>query len=108
LELLLNSGDVGINGFIKQTRLASIKLFAAAAKLPALEDSHLMRELVDLGLAVQDLAVLAGDGLVQAGYLLVECIDLEIACADLLIVTSDLCDQISDNIAQLLCVQTGQ
>jgi len=37
LKLLLNSGDVGIDGFIKQTGLSSIKLFAAAAQLPALE-----------------------------------------------------------------------
>ena len=98
---MFNSGDVGINGFIEQTDLASIELFAAAAKLPALEHSHLMRELVDLGLAVQDLAVLAGDGLIQAGNLLVEATDCMVAIGDL-------CDQITGEFAQLLCVQTGQ
>jgi hypothetical protein len=62
-------------------------LFAAAAKLPTLEHGHLMRELVDLGLAVQDLAVFANDGFVTVG---------------------DLRNQITSEFAQLLCVQTGQ
>ena len=60
-----------------------------------------MRELLDLGLAVEDLAVFAAEGLLQAGDLLVECIDLLVACTDLLIVASDLCDQISHEFAHL-------
>ena len=36
----------------------------------AFEDRHLVRELIDLGLAVHNLAVFAGDGLIMQGYLL--------------------------------------
>ena len=64
MEFLLNGGDVCVYGFIKQAGLSSVELFTAAAKLPALENGHLMGQLVDLGLAVKNLAVFAGDGLV--------------------------------------------
>ena len=86
-----------------------------AAKLPALEHRHLMRELVDLGLAIQNLAVLGCDGLIQVGDLLVERIDVQIVRVDLLVTrtdglvaTGDLGNQITGDFAQLLCVQTGQ
>ena len=94
LEFLLNGGDVGINRFIEQTGLAGIELFTATAELPAFEDRHLMGQLVDLGLAVKNLAVFAGDGLVETG--------------DLSVTAGDLRDQIAGEFAQLLCVQNGQ
>ena len=115
LEFLLNGGDVGVYGFIEQTGLGGVELFAAAPKLPALEHGHLMCELVDLGLAIHDLAILAGDGLAQTGDLLVALADLQFAFTDAqltrtdgLVPISDLCNQITGEFAQLLCVQTGQ
>jgi len=52
-----------------------------------------VRELVDLGLAVNDLAIFAGDELI------VQC--------DLLTLQNNLCNQIAGQFAQLLFVQTG-
>ena len=53
-----------------------------------------MREFVDLGLAVNDLAIFAGDELI------VQC--------DLLTLQRNLCNQITGQFTQLLCVQTGK
>ena len=49
--------------------MGCVELLTAPAELPAFQDRHLVRELVDLGLAVFDLAVLARDGLVTLDYL---------------------------------------
>ena len=87
LELLLNGGDVGIDRFIEQAGLGLIELLTASAELPALESRHLVRELVDLGLAVEDFAVFADDGL---------CI------------LANLGHQLRDHFTQLLCVQICQ
>ena len=86
-EFFFNGCDVGIDGFIEQAGLCLIELLAAASELPAFEDRHLVRELVDPGLAVEDFAVFAGNGL---------CI------------LPNLGHQFSDHFAQLLCVQIGQ
>ena len=82
MEFQLDGRDVGIDGFIEQAGLRRIELFTAPAKLPALKDCHLVRELVDLGLAVFDLAVLAGDGLVTLDYLHVTLGDLPVTLAN--------------------------
>ena len=59
MQLLLDGSDVCIYGFIEQVGLGLIELLAAPAELPAFEDHHLVRELVYLGLPVEDLAVFA-------------------------------------------------
>ena len=69
LQLQLDGRDVGFNGLIEQAGLGRVKLLAAFAKLPALQYRHLVCELVDLGLAVFDLAVFARNGLVALDYL---------------------------------------
>ena len=61
-EFLFNSGNVGINRLVEQTDLTSIEQLAAAPELPALERGQLVGEFVDLGLAVQDVAVFGRDG----------------------------------------------
>ena len=50
-----------------------------------------MGELVDLGLAVQDVAVFGGDG-----------------TSVLLALLGNLCNQLLNEFAQLFCVQTGE
>ncbi len=74
-----------------------------------------MRELVDLGLAIQDLPILAANGLIKAGDLQIEPRDLQITFANLLVAVRDLrvlpcnlCNQITGQFAQLFCVQPGE
>ena len=69
LEFQLDGLDIGVDGLIKQAALRRVKLLAASAELPALQYRHLVCELVDLGLAVFDLAVFAHNGLVTLDYL---------------------------------------
>ena len=66
-ELLLNGGQISIDGFIEQAGLLSAELLAALAKLVALENGNLVGQLVDLALAVVQFAVFAGDGLLALG-----------------------------------------
>ena len=73
-----------------------------------------MRELVDLGLAVHNLAVFAGDGLIKAGdfqiefaNLVVKLTNLLAALRDLRILACNLCNQFAGQFTQLFCVQTG-
>jgi hypothetical protein len=70
LELHFDGGDVRIEGLVEQAELRRIKPLAALAELPTLQDRHLVRELVNLGLAVLELAVLAGEQLLAAGRLI--------------------------------------
>jgi len=65
LQFLFNGSEVRGNRFLEQQALARVKLFGAAAELPALQDRHLMGELVDLGLAKVKLPILVGDLLHQ-------------------------------------------
>ena len=89
-EFLLDGGNIGINRLVEQTDLASIELLARAGELPAFECCQLMGEFVDLGLAVQDVAVFGGD---DTGVL------LALLC--------DLGNQLCSQCAQLFCVQAG-
>ena len=68
LEFLLDGGKVFVEGFFEQADLRAVELLTAAAKLVALEHSHLMRELVNLGLAVQQFFGVAADRLVLLCY----------------------------------------
>ena len=61
-ELLLDSGNIGINRLVEQADLCGIEQFAAAPELPAFERGQFVGEFVDLGLAVQDVAVFGCDG----------------------------------------------
>ena len=66
-EFLLDGRNVGVQRHLEQTDLSPIDLLTAASELPALEGDHLVGEFVDLGLAVQDVAVGLGDGLALLG-----------------------------------------
>ena len=48
LQLLLNSSDAGINGFMERAGLGLIEVLAAASELPAYQDGYLVRELVNV------------------------------------------------------------
>ena len=63
LGFLLNGGKVSGKGFFEQADLYAVELLTAAAKLMALEHSHLVRELINLGLAVRQFFSAAADGL---------------------------------------------
>ena len=74
-----------------------------------------MRELINLGLAIQDLTVFNLDRLIMAGdlqiefaNLLVERTNLLAALRDLRILACNMGNQITGQFAQLFCVQTGQ
>jgi len=97
-QLDLDGGHVGVQRFIEQAELRGIELFAAPAKFPALEDRHLVRELLDFGLAVFELAVLALQLLAFAGN------DLAV----LLALVRDPAHQLTGQHAQLLGVQAVQ
>ena len=71
LEFLLDGGKVFVEGLIEQADLCAVELLPAAAELMALEHSHLVRELINLGLAVHQFLGVAADRLVQLGDLLV-------------------------------------
>lgn len=73
-------------------RMGWITLFTAFAELPAFQDGQLVGELVNFGLAVQDVLVLAGDEFV--------------ALDNGLIPVCDLGNQGSGEFAQLLLAQT--
>lgn len=67
LKLLLNGGNIGINRFIEQTGLGRLQLLTASAESPELQDRHLVRDLVNPGLATLELAVFALQLLGPAG-----------------------------------------
>ena len=86
-EFFFNGRDVSVNRLFDQADLRPIELLAGTTELPAFERDQLVGEFVDLGLAVQDVAVALGD-------------DLALLC--------NLGDQLRDQFAQLFCVQTGE
>jgi hypothetical protein len=59
--------EIGLDRLFQQTALQSVPAFAARGKLPALEQRHLVRELLDSELLVLQLVVLPGNALDQAG-----------------------------------------
>src|SRR6185437_1392936 len=61
LELEADRLEILIDRLFKETALLGIELFASAAKAPALEDRHLMGELIDLELFELELFVLGGE-----------------------------------------------
>ena len=93
LQLHFDGGDVTIDGLIQQAGLGRVEVFAAFAELPAFQDRQLVGELVNFGLAVQDVLVFAGDEFV--------------ALDNRPIPVCDLGNQGAGEFAQLLLAQTG-
>ena len=90
-ELFFNGRDVSVNRLFDQADLDPIEQLAATSELPAFEGGEFVGEFVDLGLAVQDVAVFGGD-------------DTSV----LLALQGHLGDQLRDQFTQLFCVQTGE
>ena len=101
LQLHFDGGDVTIDGLIQQAGLGRVEVFAAFAELPAFQDRQLVGELVNLGLAVQDVLVFAGDEFVALD-------NRPIALNEGLIPVCDLGNQAAGEFAQLLLAQTGK
>src|SRR5207253_8000720 len=57
-QLQSDGFQIGVDHLLEQAALRAVQLFAARGKLPALEQRHLMRELLDLELLVPQLAIL--------------------------------------------------
>jgi hypothetical protein len=90
-ELFFNGRDVCVNRLFDQADLRPIELLAGTAELSAFERYQLVGEFVDLGLAVQDVAVFGGN-------------DTSV----LLALQGHLGDQLLNQFAQLFCIQTGE
>jgi hypothetical protein len=91
LEFLLNGGQVFIEGLFQQADLRAVDLLTAAAKPVALEHCHLVRELINLGLAVHQFLGIAAYCSVQFG--------------DVLVLLCDFVHQAREQFAQFLCAQ---
>lgn len=79
--------EIGLDGLVEQMALLAVQLFAAGGELPALEDRHLVGELVEL--ALLEGVVPSSVGELAAGI-------------------GDLADQLSGELAQFICVHPGQ
>ena len=80
LQLQTDGLEVGLDGLLEQVALLAVELFAAGRELPAFEDRHLVRELVDL----------------------------ELLAGVVLTAVSDLGDQPGGELTQFICVHPGQ
>lgn len=67
LELLLDRFEVGADRLLEQARLHALQLLAAGSKAPALDQRHLVGQLLDLELPVPELVILARDLVDQLG-----------------------------------------
>ena len=94
LQLQTDGLEVGLDGLLEQVALLAVELFAAGRELPAFEDRHLVREMVDLELLAG--VVLTGVGKLAPG------------AAELVAGVGDLADQLGGELTQFICVHPGQ
>ncbi len=66
-ELMFHDREIGIDCFVEKAALGAIEAFVAATKLPALQNSDLMGQLIDLGFAIQKFAGVADDEFLTLG-----------------------------------------